>query len=148
MRGASVNDLYFFFDIGIAMLAFEMCGDDLPVATTQEIMFRLGRTYPGYWEKDGSLGHCPSRVEWLAADGTILAASDFGERWCYDVLRGLDYFRSAAMLTGGDPDPVSARRSVTSVPGTWLTVPGRSTGARKDACGSRSTTSQARPRGE
>ena len=26
-------------------------------------------------------------------------------RWRYDVLRGLDYFRAAAALTGADPDP-------------------------------------------
>ena len=26
-------------------------------------------------------------------------------RWRYDVLRALDYFRSAAILTGAGPDP-------------------------------------------
>lgn len=29
----------------------------------------------------------------------------YPNRWRYDVLRGLDYFRSSAMLTGSDPDP-------------------------------------------
>jgi hypothetical protein len=45
-------------------------------------------------------------------------------RWRYDVLRGLDYFRSAAMLTGGDPDPrlgeaIGHMRSRRLTDGSW-----------------------------
>ena len=54
-------------------------------------------------------------------------------RWRYDVLRALDYFRSSAMLTGADPDPRLAEaiehlRSKRTSEGTWLldwTLPGR-----------------------
>jgi hypothetical protein len=45
-------------------------------------------------------------------------------RWRYDVLRALDYFRSSAMLTGADPDPrlseaIDHVRSRRSEDGTW-----------------------------
>jgi hypothetical protein len=54
-------------------------------------------------------------------------------RWHYDVLRALDYFRSAAALTGAAPDPrlgeaVGYVRSRRLEGGTWLldwTPPGR-----------------------
>ena len=46
-------------------------------------------------------------------------------RWHYDVLRALDYFRSAAVLTGAAPDPrlreaVDHVRSRRTDEGTWL----------------------------
>ena len=45
-------------------------------------------------------------------------------RWRHDVLRGLEYFRSAAELTGAAPDPrlsgaIEYLRSRRSVDGTW-----------------------------
>lgn len=54
-------------------------------------------------------------------------------RWRYDVLRALDYFRSAAALTGAAPDPrlgeaVDHVRSRRQPDGTWLldwSPPGR-----------------------
>lgn len=54
-------------------------------------------------------------------------------RWRYDVLRALDYFRSAGMMTGGVPDPrlgeaVDHVRSRRLDDGTWpldWTLPGR-----------------------
>ena len=54
-------------------------------------------------------------------------------RWRYDVLRALDYFRAAAVLTGAAPDPrlgeaVEHVRSKRLDEGTWLldwTLPGR-----------------------
>jgi hypothetical protein len=54
-------------------------------------------------------------------------------RWGYDVLRALDYFRSAAVLTGASPDArlgeaVEHVRSRRSEDGTWpldWTLPGR-----------------------
>jgi hypothetical protein len=54
-------------------------------------------------------------------------------RWRYDVLRALDYFRSAATLTGAAPDPrlgeaIDHIRSRRLEDGTWLldwSLPGR-----------------------
>ncbi len=57
----------------------------------------------------------------------------YPNRWHYDVLRALDYFRSAATLTGATPDPrlgeaVDHVRSRRLEDGTWLLdrrLPGR-----------------------
>jgi hypothetical protein len=57
----------------------------------------------------------------------------YPSRWRYDVLRALDYFRSAAALTGAAPDPrlgeaVDHVRSRRLADGTWLldwSEPGR-----------------------
>ncbi|WEX11215.1 squalene cyclase [Chelativorans sp. AA-79] len=54
-------------------------------------------------------------------------------RWRYDVLRALDYFRSSAMVTGADPDPrlgeaINHLRSRRLEDGTWpldWSLPGR-----------------------
>jgi hypothetical protein len=54
-------------------------------------------------------------------------------RWRYDVLRALDYFRSSALLTGADPDPrlgeaIDQVRSRRLEDGTWpldWSLPGR-----------------------
>ena len=76
-------DLYFFFDIDVALLAFEVTASNLPFETAQEVLFRFGRAYPAYWEADGRGGHCPHLVEWLAADGSVLAASDYERKEKY-----------------------------------------------------------------
>jgi hypothetical protein len=68
-------------------------------------------------------------------------------RWHYDVLRALDYFRFSAILPTPMPIRDSARPSTTFVPDAWRTAPGPSTGARQGGCGSRSTTGRASPRG-
>lgn len=73
-------DLYFFFDIDIAILALEVAADDIALDTAQNFMFRFGRAYPAYWEESGRGGHCPWRVEWLSADGEVLAQSDYENR--------------------------------------------------------------------
>jgi hypothetical protein len=76
-------DLYFFFDIDVAILALEFYADDLPLAVAQDVMFRLGRLYPAFWHKDGAPGHCALRTEWLADSGAVLASSDFEDRKTY-----------------------------------------------------------------
>lgn len=48
----------------------------------------------------------------------------YPNRWRYDILRGLDYFRSASLFTGADPDPRLAEaiehiRSRRSDDATW-----------------------------
>jgi hypothetical protein len=76
-------DLCFFADADVAAVAFEMHADDLPLDVAQEILFRFGRAYPAFWENDGEGGNCPHRVEWLGADGEVLAVSDYAARTKY-----------------------------------------------------------------
>ena len=76
-------DLYFFYDIDVAILVVEVHADDLPLPQAQNALFRLGRCYPTYWEPDGHGGHCPKQVEWLSSDGRVLAVSDYENREKY-----------------------------------------------------------------
>ena len=46
-------------------------------------MLRFARGYPTYWEPEGHGGHCLKKVEWLAKDGTVLAASDYENKEKY-----------------------------------------------------------------
>jgi hypothetical protein len=77
------TDLYFFFDVDVAILALEVCADDLPFDVAEAVLFRLGRAYPAYWEEDGRAGHCPHLVEWLDAAGNVLSSSDYQKREKY-----------------------------------------------------------------
>ena len=76
-------DLYFFYDLDVAILVVEVFADDVPFHRVQETLFRFGRAYPAYWEADGHAGNCPRRVEWLSATGEVLAASDYDARQEY-----------------------------------------------------------------
>lgn len=74
-------DLYFFFEIDVSILALELYSEDIGLADVQDVMFRLGRTHPAYWEKDsGVAGHCPVKVEFISSAGQVLAASDYEDR--------------------------------------------------------------------
>jgi len=73
-------DLCFFYDIDVVILVVEIFARDIDLARAQETMYRFGRAYPNYWEADGTGGNCLERVEWLAADDTILAVSDYEQR--------------------------------------------------------------------
>jgi hypothetical protein len=77
------TDLYFFYDIDAAILAFEFYTDDLPLTLAHDASYRIGRAYPPYWEKDGQGGHCPVLAELLGADGRTLARSDYEQRDAY-----------------------------------------------------------------
>lgn len=76
-------DLYFFYDIDIAMMAFEISADGVPLAIAQEMMLQFGRAYPVTWTADGHADNCPWLVEWLSADGATVARSDYGNRQKY-----------------------------------------------------------------
>lgn len=73
-------DLYFFYEIDVAILALELHADDVPLAAAQDALFRLGRAHPAYWEPNGTAGHCPSKVELIAKDGSALSTSDYENR--------------------------------------------------------------------
>jgi CorA-like Mg2+ transporter protein len=78
--GVKHVDLYFFYDVDVVILALEVHAADLPLELAQDIMFLFGRAYPPGWTEDGAAYHCASRVEWLASDGRVMAASDFENR--------------------------------------------------------------------
>ena len=73
-------DLYFFYGVDIVLLNMEVAANDLPLAQAQELMYRFGRAYPAGWDGQGQAVHCLSVVEWLAADGSVLARSDAQQR--------------------------------------------------------------------
>ncbi|MGH8807386.1 MAG: hypothetical protein ACREX0_05870 [Noviherbaspirillum sp.] len=76
-------DLYFFYDIDIAILAVEIKGERLALSQALETLYRFGRTYPTYWKPDKRGGHCADRVEWLSHNGEALAVSDYENRERY-----------------------------------------------------------------
>ena len=73
-------DLYFFFDVDVAILNVEVGTDDLSLPQAQEQLYRFGRAYPAGWAPDGSALHCMHSVEWLDAQGQVLARSDAQQR--------------------------------------------------------------------
>jgi len=73
-------DLYFFFDVDVVILNVEIGADMLSLPMAQEILYRFGRAYPGGWDANGAALHCMHSVEWLGADGQVLAASDAQQR--------------------------------------------------------------------
>lgn len=76
-------DLYFFYDTDIIILVVEFFANDLPLLLAEDVLFRTGRAYPGYWEPSGQGAHCPYRVEWLSTTGDTLAVSDYENRQKY-----------------------------------------------------------------
>jgi hypothetical protein len=69
-------DLYFFEDVDIVLLNVEVAADDLGLSDAQEILYRFGRGYPSGWDAAGQPMHAMASVEWLDADGAVLARSD------------------------------------------------------------------------
>jgi hypothetical protein len=76
-------DLYFFYDLDIAILVIEILGQDLSLDRVLDTLFRFGRAYPAYWDDDGQGAHCLGRVEWLSPEGEVLVVSDYEKREKY-----------------------------------------------------------------
>jgi hypothetical protein len=76
-------DLYFFFDVDVVLLNVELGADNLPLAQAQEQLYRFGRGYPAGWDAAGQPVHSMASVEWLDAQGAVLAASDAQDRATY-----------------------------------------------------------------
>ena len=72
-------ELLFFLDADIALLVFEMHAEQLPLEVAQDVLFRFGRAYPGFWDERGDGGNCPHLVELCDAQGTVLAASNYAD---------------------------------------------------------------------
>lgn len=70
-------DLYFYYDVDVVMLAFELFAEDMPLSRVQELLFRFGRSYPAQWDEHGIPDQCMRNVEWLNAAGELLVESDF-----------------------------------------------------------------------
>lgn len=73
-------DLYFFFDVDVVLLNLELGVNDLTLAQAQELLYRFGRGYPSGWDPQGEPLHSVANVEWLGADGQVLADSDAHDR--------------------------------------------------------------------
>jgi hypothetical protein len=73
-------DLYFFFDVDLVLLNLEVSASELSLPQAQELLYRFGRAYPGGWDEDGQPQHCMASVEWLDAQGRVLARSDAQQR--------------------------------------------------------------------
>ena len=76
-------DLCFFLDADVAVLAFEMFANDIPLDRVQDTLFRFGRAYPAFWDAAGRGGNCPRKVEWLDPEGRVLVQSDYENRRKY-----------------------------------------------------------------
>lgn len=76
-------DLYFFYDIDIAILVVEIIGKKLSLRRALDTLYRFGRAYPTHWEPGGRGGHCAERVEWLSHSGAVLAVSDYEKKARY-----------------------------------------------------------------
>lgn len=76
-------DLVFFYGVDVVLLNVEVSADDLPLPLAQELLYRLGRAYPGGWDADGHALHCLAGVEWLDAQGAVLARSDVQDRGAF-----------------------------------------------------------------
>ena len=73
-------DLYFFYGVDIVLLNVEVAAEDLSLSLAQELMYRFGRAYPAGWDANGQAVHCLADVEWLDANGGVLARSDAQQR--------------------------------------------------------------------
>ena len=73
-------DLYFFYGVDIVILNVELAANGLPLPLVQELPYRSGRAYPAGWREDGLPQHSLISCEWLAADASVLAASDASQR--------------------------------------------------------------------
>jgi hypothetical protein len=76
-------DLYFFYDVDLVILAVEISSSDVPLDVVQDTLHRFGRAYPAGWTEQGDGLNCPRKVEWLSADGRVLAVSDYEARKQY-----------------------------------------------------------------
>jgi hypothetical protein len=77
------TELYFFFDVDVAILVIEVVGKAIELPNAMEVLYRLGRTYPNEWDENGDGKHCAKLVEWLGRDGQVLSVSDYENKKRY-----------------------------------------------------------------
>ncbi|WP_373975338.1 hypothetical protein NT239_00945 [Chitinibacter sp. SCUT-21] len=93
-------DLYFFYDVDVVILAFEIMGDNLPLRRVQDALFRFGRAFPAQWDEDATAANCLRKVAWLNKEGEVISESDFEDRLGY--LSHLGQFRAPRMAAHWD----------------------------------------------
>ncbi|MCX7208106.1 MAG: hypothetical protein NT086_19415 [Proteobacteria bacterium] len=93
-------DLYFFYDIDIVILAFEILADNVPLSRVQDTLFRFGRAFPSQWDEDETAASCLQQVKWLDAKGGVIAASDYDDKSKF--LSHVGEFRAAPMAQHWD----------------------------------------------
>ena len=76
-------DLYFFFDVDVALFNIEVAADDLTLDAALELLDGFRRAYPVRWDDDGHAARCPARVEFLDPQGNALAVSDYERKQDY-----------------------------------------------------------------
>jgi hypothetical protein len=76
-------DLYFFYEVDVALLAFEYYADDVPLWRVQDIGYRFGRVFPARWNSDGVPDQCMRNIEWLGEGGAVLMDSDLHHRQAF-----------------------------------------------------------------
>ena len=60
-------DLIFFYDIDLVLLNLELAAGPLPLTEVQELLYRLGRAYPGGWDAAGEPLHSVASCRFLDA---------------------------------------------------------------------------------
>lgn len=73
-------DLYFFLHVNLVLLNVEVSADDISLAQAQDLLHRFGRGYPPGWDSRGAALNCMAGVQWLNAEGKVLASSDAQKR--------------------------------------------------------------------
>ncbi|QLG87616.1 hypothetical protein HQ393_04735 [Chitinibacter bivalviorum] len=76
-------DLYFFYDVDVVILAFEIAGENLPLKRVQDALFRFGRAFPAQWDEDKTAANCLRKVAWLDGVGDVISESDYEDRANY-----------------------------------------------------------------
>lgn len=72
-------DLVFFHDVDLVMLNLELQAAALELAQAQELLYRLGRAYPGGWDARGEPLHALHACRFLGPQGAVLAGDDTHE---------------------------------------------------------------------
>ncbi len=91
-------DLYFFFDVDVVLLNLELGANDLTLVQAQEQVYCVGRAYPAGWDASGRALHTANSVEWIDAQGAVMARSDAQQR----ELFASPYGSGQALIVIGD----------------------------------------------
>jgi hypothetical protein len=75
--------LYFFYDMDVAILTFEVFAKNISLQQTVEMLDRFGRPYPPSWDESSQGNHCTREVRFFDHGGDLIAASDYCDREKY-----------------------------------------------------------------